>query len=340
MRIISISAFILVGLASMLRAQYAFTTLDVPGATKTEAYGISDGNIVGYFSDAGGTHGFFYNGIGFTTIDVPGSPQTYCTGISGDTIAGYYYQNSSSAYRGFTYVAGTFTTNIFADGSAQTYIGGVNGTNIVGYTGVHGFIYNGITFSNLDFPGGTGTTPFGIAASGIVGFYRDSASKQRGFYYNGSAFTALDYPKALFTQPYGIEGANFVGCWMDTNSYLTHGFIYNGSTFTAIDVAGAHETFTYGISSGKIVGSYTTNGVTHGFVGTPISNAVQLNITRSGAGVVLHWTNSVAGYALQSSTNFSVGPWVNLVTNPPTFNGEYTFTNSAAGTNKFYRLIK
>jgi len=37
----------------------AYTTLDVPGATGTFAYGIDGGNIVGYYVDANGdAHGF------------------------------------------------------------------------------------------------------------------------------------------------------------------------------------------------------------------------------------------------------------------------------------------
>ena len=35
-----------------------YTTLDVPGASDTSAYGIDGGNIVGYYSDGSGIHGF------------------------------------------------------------------------------------------------------------------------------------------------------------------------------------------------------------------------------------------------------------------------------------------
>ena len=38
---------------------FAYTTLDVPGATRTHAYGIDGGNIVGIFYDgSGGYRGF------------------------------------------------------------------------------------------------------------------------------------------------------------------------------------------------------------------------------------------------------------------------------------------
>jgi hypothetical protein len=41
------------------QATYSFTTLDVPGSTYTQAHGINaSGQIVGYYDDAGGRHGF------------------------------------------------------------------------------------------------------------------------------------------------------------------------------------------------------------------------------------------------------------------------------------------
>ena len=53
---------------------YSFTTIDVPGASLTEGFGINDsGQIVGDFFDATGSHGFLDTGGSFTTIDVPGS---------------------------------------------------------------------------------------------------------------------------------------------------------------------------------------------------------------------------------------------------------------------------
>ena len=41
-----------------VQAEYVYTTLDVPGAIGTEAYGIDGGNIVGYYIDGSGSHGF------------------------------------------------------------------------------------------------------------------------------------------------------------------------------------------------------------------------------------------------------------------------------------------
>src|SRR5215467_646140 len=64
--------------------QYSFTTIDVPGAINTQAFGINDsGQIVGFFDDALGGHGFVLDtGGNFTTIDVPGASSTRAFGIN------------------------------------------------------------------------------------------------------------------------------------------------------------------------------------------------------------------------------------------------------------------
>src|SRR5258708_30575792 len=53
---------------------YSFTTVDVPGATNTNATGINNrGQIVGFYNDASGDHGFVLSSDRrtFTTIDNP-----------------------------------------------------------------------------------------------------------------------------------------------------------------------------------------------------------------------------------------------------------------------------
>src|SRR5262249_22268165 len=58
-----------------------FTTIDVPGASFTEAHGINDaGQIVGSFTD--GDHGFLKDAATFTTIDAPGAILTGALGIN------------------------------------------------------------------------------------------------------------------------------------------------------------------------------------------------------------------------------------------------------------------
>jgi probable HAF family extracellular repeat protein len=61
-----------------------FTTVDVPGALYTYAYGINAaGQIVETFYDAMGySHGFVTDGATFTTVDVPDRTGTTAYGIN------------------------------------------------------------------------------------------------------------------------------------------------------------------------------------------------------------------------------------------------------------------
>jgi hypothetical protein len=53
-------------------ASYTFTTIDVPNASRTQALGINDfGQIVGFYGDLSGHHGYLYAAGVFTPIDVP-----------------------------------------------------------------------------------------------------------------------------------------------------------------------------------------------------------------------------------------------------------------------------
>jgi probable HAF family extracellular repeat protein len=61
----------------------SYTTLDVSGATLTNAYGINNsGQIVGSFNDSSGSHGFLKNGSTYTPFDYPGATSTTAYGIN------------------------------------------------------------------------------------------------------------------------------------------------------------------------------------------------------------------------------------------------------------------
>ena len=85
---------LLAGLPGPAKAQFDFTTIDVPGATYSLAQGINDaGQIVGSFFDDSGFHGFLLDVDGsYTTLDEPGANQTEPHGINNvGVIAGLYY---------------------------------------------------------------------------------------------------------------------------------------------------------------------------------------------------------------------------------------------------------
>src|SRR4051794_16662368 len=62
-------------------ANFSFIQIDLPGAFFTHASDINNaGQIVGFFSDSTGGHGFLDTGGSFTLIDVPGAVQTSAFG--------------------------------------------------------------------------------------------------------------------------------------------------------------------------------------------------------------------------------------------------------------------
>jgi hypothetical protein len=115
-------------------------------------------------------------------------------------------------------------------GIGQTIARGISGNNIVGYytdssDNVHGFLYNGSTYTTLDDPlGALGTYARGISGNNILGYYYDSVPKSYGFLYNGSTYTPLNCPlSAHLTVACGIDGNNIVGVYVDSSGNL-HSF--------------------------------------------------------------------------------------------------------------------
>lgn len=113
------------------------------------AGGINNaGQVVGSYSDTGGTHGFIYNNGTYTTLDDPlATDGTFATAIN-DTgqIVGAYY--NASGEHGFLYNAGTFYTVDNPLGVGGTYLTGINDYgqivgNYIDSDGIsHGFLGN------------------------------------------------------------------------------------------------------------------------------------------------------------------------------------------------------
>ena len=77
-----------------------YTTLNVPGAILTDAYGINDaGQVVGlYIDNAGIAHGFVDTGGIYTTLDVPGASLTEAYGINDAGQVVGLYQDASGPH--------------------------------------------------------------------------------------------------------------------------------------------------------------------------------------------------------------------------------------------------
>ena len=137
---------------SKVRADFTFTSIDVPGAQSTYAAAINDlGQIVGSFCCS--AKGFRYDGSTFTTIEIPGACSTSLTAInnSGQMIGRYVESSdcSEGARYDHTFLHdGTLWAVIEAPGATATFAQGINDAGvIVGYysgaSGIHGFSLDG-----------------------------------------------------------------------------------------------------------------------------------------------------------------------------------------------------
>jgi uncharacterized membrane protein len=270
-----------------------FFTIDVPGASNTQAFGInSHGDIVGAYSVLGVGHGYLLSGGVVTTIDFPGADGTNARGINsrGDIVGGY--SDAAGVFHGFLLSGGVFTTIDFPGADTSSACRAVPGTNLLGINlhgdivgnystlGVeHGFVLSRGTFTEIDVPGATCTQTLGISTAGdIVGFFHDADDAIHGFLLSGGTFTTIDVPPGtLATLAFGIDPSStfIVGLYAPTNDdvyagTMEHGFLLSGGIFATIDfpVPGVRITQALGVSpQGDIVGDYRDSlGKTHGFL--------------------------------------------------------------------------
>ena len=88
------SAFVFVGalVLNVTPATAGFVTINPPGSTSRQAFGVSGNNVVGRYVDSNSvSHGFEYNGSTYTRIDPLGSIDTTASAVSANNIVGWYY---------------------------------------------------------------------------------------------------------------------------------------------------------------------------------------------------------------------------------------------------------
>ena len=316
-----------------VQGQYNYTTLSVPGAADTYAYGISGNNIVGACN--GGDEAFSYNRANgnYFTFSVPGAVDTYLRHFRHQhrgILLDWKHWQRIYLQCGATYPY-TILGGVPEPGSCPY---GISGTNIVvaywNGSNNEGLLYNGNTYVILPLINGWAPTPYAISGTNIVGDYFIGSSPQ-GFLYNGSNYTIISVPGAEYTYPHGIDGTKIVGFYYNGSAY--QGFLYNGSTFTSLTVPGAEDTYAYGISDNNIVGCYkNSKGVSYGFLATPVP-AFSLTATTVEGQLELSVSGPSAPAIVQASTNMV--NWVSVFTNTLPF----TFTDSAVTTfpSRFYR---
>jgi probable HAF family extracellular repeat protein len=143
------------------------------------------GQIVGFYQNASGTHGFFLSGGIYTTLDDPlATGFTEALGINDAGQVGTY---AAGSFHGFLHLNGNGLYVTIDDplaGSLGTVATGINDAGqIVGYyldssNSSHGFLYSGGNYTPLDdLLAANGTIATGINAAGqIVGYYFDASN--------------------------------------------------------------------------------------------------------------------------------------------------------------------
>jgi probable HAF family extracellular repeat protein len=265
------------GSSGFLYSGGVYTSLNVTGATGTQAYGINNsGNIVGSYSDGNGTHGFLYSGGTYLTLNDPLAPNAtaaYGINASGQIVGAY---SDANGVHGFLDSGGIFTTLNDPLATSGTQANGINDLGqIVGTysnsTGYHGFLYkiSTNTYVTVDDPAGTdGNLIQGINDNGqIVGYYSDS-SGNHGFVESGSTFSSLDNPLAISTMASGIAmNGEIVGSYRDSSNSF-HGWLTNpasGATASppatvTQEIDGLYVTL-YGLAATQAGINYWTNVV-------------------------------------------------------------------------------
>jgi hypothetical protein len=258
-----------------------WTNIDYPNAALTFPYDVSGKNVVGYYVNYGSvnSHGFLYDGSKWASLDYPGSDRTRVYAIDSDTVVGHCGDTVNNNICKYSIADRTWSVISGFPGAGVTEPFGLKGRSIVGsYTRpndslVHGFLYNGATWTALDYPGAIHTRAYGVSGNMVVGTWsnRDDWSITHGCLYDGQGWALLDFPQAVSTQLYGIDGTNVVGSFYPGGGASQKGFIYNTSDqrwtlLGDIPFGGTGHEYAHGMDGGTVVGwTYDVSNRARGF---------------------------------------------------------------------------
>ncbi len=300
---------------------YAFVTIDAPGAYGTEVYGINDNGLISglSFNSSFQSTGFLYSQGTLTpyTAPLPGGgsavdTEFYQVNNAGQVAVSYY--GADGIYHAAVYSSLTASWTYLPDiaGAAENLAGGINNHGLVvgdtfttsSFSGGQGWSWNGSHYSVFSAPGADPTlTPGGTAtysvndAGQIVGYAIDSSGIYHGYVMTVSSFTMLDYPGAAQyggTSANGINNEGVVtGYYYSDSSGDFSGFLWNNGTFTSLNFPGAVSTGITSINDqGDLTGYYVdSNGTINGFVAYAVpepSTLTLLSIGSAGAAWCLY----------------------------------------------------
>jgi hypothetical protein len=228
------------------------------GSSLGIAYGIDGQNVVG--EDAA-HRAFLYDGSTYKLIPSPSGGAWTPYDISGNKIVGNW---GSIA---LLYENGNFTTINHPLAAYGTRVYGIDGNKIVGSFAdgskvSRGFLFDGSSYTTINYPFSTFTVANGVSGNNVVGEYYDTKGDVHGFLFDGATYTTLDDPLFMgagYTSAFDIDGDNIVGYTSANAGALIASFIYDGSTYThpfdvELEFMGGHHF--RGISGNRIVGEY------------------------------------------------------------------------------------
>ena len=221
------------------------TFFAVPGADLTFPLGLNDlGDVVGYFTDAVGLHGFIRS-HGYQRVDYPGAAATLLSGINNRGDAVGYFIDASGYPHGFLFRSGRFDP-VNVPGHVDTVPNGIDDAgDIVGEYDVTqpitlGFILKNGRYSSVPTPFGTQSSVNGINATGAAAgsVWTASFGSQSGWTKDMSGFSRFDFPDSSSTalmslNRFGETGGEF----FDGNGFV-HGMVtLLGHPYETNDVA-------------------------------------------------------------------------------------------------------
>jgi len=207
-----VSAFVLI-LASLPASVAPAITIDYtpfnyPGSSFTMPKAMSGNEVVGYYDTPGNTVGFLYNTTTQQWTSLPEVSGAGFTpyGVSGNTIVG---QGEGGSYS-YNISTGVYTSIVDPNAPSGVNVQGLSGSYMAGWyyapstEADYGDVFNGSTWSEIDYPQSRLTLAYGINGDQVVGYYQDSVANGldvHGFVYNMQTATWQS-----FTDPAGVQG--------------------------------------------------------------------------------------------------------------------------------------
>ena len=164
---------------------------------------------------------------------------------------------------------------------------------------VHGFFYDGTTFTQYDAPGATGTWLTGLNDAGDFCGYADVG--ERAFVSIGGTVVDITIPGVTVVFPRAVNNLGQVaGTYQDPENRHVHGFFRDADGTLTYPLDIPHAAFTHinglndrGFMAGSWQGAGTT--LTHGFVLNPSGRSVSFDYPDSEFGPTFFGINNSGG---------------------------------------------